>query len=135
LFSKSLSLCSSKWKTKFHTQRAHLAKLVFYILNFIFLWDGQTKDFGLNDGKHSLNLIYSWFHHECHSHLCHPQEFEFCYIFKRFISYPYILVLSWVQMMRHILCLLCIISRPVSLLACKRVYVFYLWYLYYRPTN
>jgi hypothetical protein len=31
------------------------------------VWDGRTKDFGLNNSKHSLNLIYSWFHHECHS--------------------------------------------------------------------
>jgi len=27
-----------------------------------------------------------------------PQVFELCHIFKRFISYPYILVLSWVRM-------------------------------------
>jgi hypothetical protein len=31
--------------------------------------DGKTKDFGLNESKHSLNLIYSWFYHECHSDL------------------------------------------------------------------
>jgi hypothetical protein len=37
---------------------------VFYIL----IWDGKT-DFELNDNKHSLNSVYSWFHHECHSDL------------------------------------------------------------------
>jgi hypothetical protein len=31
--------------------------------------DGETKDFGPNSNKRSLNLIYSWFHHECHSDL------------------------------------------------------------------
>jgi hypothetical protein len=41
-----------------------------YILSLGFLvWDGKTKDFGLNNSKHSLNFIYSWFHHECHSDL------------------------------------------------------------------
>jgi hypothetical protein len=41
-----------------------------YILIFIFcIWDGKTKDFELNNSKYSLNLIYSSFHHECHSDL------------------------------------------------------------------
>jgi hypothetical protein len=31
---------------------------VYFNLSF-FIWDGKTKDFGLNDSKHSLNLIYS----------------------------------------------------------------------------
>jgi hypothetical protein len=35
----------------------------------VFIWDRETKDFGLNNTNHSLNLIYSWFHHECHSDL------------------------------------------------------------------
>jgi hypothetical protein len=40
---------------------------VLYISVFrLFTWDGKTKDFGLNNSKHSLNLIYSWFHRECH---------------------------------------------------------------------
>jgi hypothetical protein len=40
---------------------------VLYILIFnFFIRNGKTKDFGLNDSKHSLNLMYSWFHHECH---------------------------------------------------------------------
>jgi hypothetical protein len=84
------------------------AKLHFCILIFssFLIWDGKTKDSRLNDSKHSLTLIYSWFHHKFHSDLCHPQVFEFCHIFKQFIGYPHILVL----MMRHdyILCLLCI---------------------------
>jgi hypothetical protein len=43
---------------------------VLYILIFrFFVKDGKKKDFGLNNSKHSLNLIYSWFHHECHSDL------------------------------------------------------------------
>jgi hypothetical protein len=43
---------------------------VLYILIFrFFIWDGKTKDFGLNNSKPSLNLMYSWFHHECHSYL------------------------------------------------------------------
>jgi hypothetical protein len=34
---------------------------VLYILIFIFLYEtGRQKDFGLNDIKHSLNLIYWW---------------------------------------------------------------------------
>jgi hypothetical protein len=41
-----------------------------YILLFsFFVWNGKTKDFGLNDSNHSLNLVYSWFPHECHSDL------------------------------------------------------------------
>jgi hypothetical protein len=35
----------------------------------LLIWDGKTKDSGLNNSKHSLNLIYSLFHHECHSDL------------------------------------------------------------------
>jgi hypothetical protein len=68
---------------------------------------------------------------------CRPQVFEFCHIFKRFISYPYILVLSWVPMTRHdhILCLLCIYFYTTSLLASKGFLCSLLWYLYYRPTN
>jgi hypothetical protein len=83
---------------KFHT---HIVQLV---------WDGKTKDSGLNDSMHSLNLICSWFHHECYSDLYHPQVFEFCHIFKWFVCYPYILVLSllWMTGHDHILCLLCI---------------------------
>jgi hypothetical protein len=27
------------------------------------IWDGKTKDFGLNSSKHPPNLIYSWFHY------------------------------------------------------------------------
>jgi hypothetical protein len=42
---------------------------VLYILILFSLYDGQTKDFGLNDSKHSLNLICSSFHRECHSDL------------------------------------------------------------------
>jgi hypothetical protein len=39
---------------------------VLYIWIFrFFIWDGKTKDFGLNNSKHSPSLIYSWFHHEC----------------------------------------------------------------------
>jgi hypothetical protein len=41
-----------------------------YILIFRFLIrDGKTKNFCLNDSNHSPNLIYTWFHHECHSDL------------------------------------------------------------------
>jgi hypothetical protein len=39
-----------------------------YSLDFL-VWDRKTKDFWLNNSKHSLNLIYSWFHHEYHSDL------------------------------------------------------------------
>jgi hypothetical protein len=107
LFSKPLNVPPSKWETKFRTHTVQLAELqlfVYFNLHF-FIWGRKTKDFGLNDNKHSLNLIYCWFHHECH-----PKVFECCHIFKRFISYPYILVLSWVLMTGHdhILCLLCI---------------------------
>jgi hypothetical protein len=43
---------------------------VLYIFIFMFfIWDGKTKDFGLNDSKHYPNLICCWFHHECHSDL------------------------------------------------------------------
>jgi hypothetical protein len=43
---------------------------VLYILIFKFFdVRRKTKDFGLNNSKHSPNLIYFWFHHECHSDL------------------------------------------------------------------
>jgi hypothetical protein len=29
----------------------------------------EDKRYGPSNSKHSLNLIYSWFHHECHSDL------------------------------------------------------------------
>jgi hypothetical protein len=74
LFSKTLSLCSY---LKVRDQVSHpystTGKItVLYILVF-FIWNGKTKYFGLNNSKHSLYLICSWFHHECHSDLCHPQ--------------------------------------------------------------
>jgi hypothetical protein len=43
---------------------------VLYILIFsLFYMRRETQDFGPNNSKHSLNLIYSWFHQECHSDL------------------------------------------------------------------
>jgi len=55
--------------------------------------DWKTKDFGLNDNKHSLNLICSWFHHEYHSDLLVlSPSIWICYIFRWFNSYPVILI-------------------------------------------
>jgi hypothetical protein len=62
LFSETLSLCSS---LKVRDQVSHPYRTtgkitVLFILIFSFLiWDVKTKDFGRNDNKHSLNLIYS----------------------------------------------------------------------------
>jgi hypothetical protein len=62
LFLKTLSLFSS---LEVRDQVSHLyittGKItVLYILIFrFFIWDGKTKDFGMNNSKHSLNLIYS----------------------------------------------------------------------------
>jgi hypothetical protein len=43
---------------------------ILYTLMFrFFIWDEKTKYLRLNDSKHSINLIGSWFHHECHSDL------------------------------------------------------------------
>jgi hypothetical protein len=36
-----------------------------FVFSFL-IWDRKTKDFGLNDSKHSLTLICSWFCHEFH---------------------------------------------------------------------
>jgi hypothetical protein len=71
LFSKPLSLRSS---LKVTDQVSHpystTGKItVSNILIFRFLWDGKTEYFGLNDNKHSPNLICSLFHPECHSDL------------------------------------------------------------------
>jgi hypothetical protein len=42
-----------------------------YILIFMFFdMRRQDRRFGLNNSKHSLNLIYSSFHNECHSYKC-----------------------------------------------------------------
>jgi hypothetical protein len=71
-FSETLSLCSSpKVRDQFsHPYRTTGKITVFHILSLGFLiWDGKTKDFGLNNSKHSPYLICSWFHHECHSDL------------------------------------------------------------------
>jgi predicted negative regulator of RcsB-dependent stress response len=43
--------------------------LIFSFFFFFLVWDGKTKDSGLNNSKHYQNLIYSWFLHECHSDL------------------------------------------------------------------
>jgi hypothetical protein len=57
--------------------------LYILIFRFFLIWDRKTKDFGLNNSKHSLNLIYSWFHHEYHSDLLvSSPSIEFCHIFK-----------------------------------------------------
>jgi hypothetical protein len=72
LFSETLSLCSSR---KVRDQVSHpystTGKItVLYILIFRFFdMRREDKRFRLNNSKHSLNLIYSWFHHECHSDL------------------------------------------------------------------
>jgi hypothetical protein len=61
LFSKTLSLCSSfKVRDQVWHPYSTIGKIiVLYILIFRFLiWDGKTKDFGLNNSKHSLNLTY-----------------------------------------------------------------------------
>jgi hypothetical protein len=39
------------------------------LIFIIFIWDRETKYFGLNDRKYSLNLIYFWFHRKLHSDL------------------------------------------------------------------
>jgi hypothetical protein len=72
-FSETLSLCSFlKMRDQVSHPQSTTGKIIvlyIIILSFFFIWDGKTKDFGLNDSKNSLNLIYSWFHHECHSDL------------------------------------------------------------------
>jgi hypothetical protein len=105
LFSKTLSLCSlPKVRDQVSHPYSTTSKItVLYILIFRF-FDMRREEnrFELNNSKHSPTLIYSWFHRECHSDLLvSSQVFECCHIFKRFISYPYILVLSWVRMTRH----------------------------------
>jgi hypothetical protein len=67
--------------------------------------------------------------------LCRPQVFEFCHIFKRFISSPYILFLfGWRDM---IICFVfrAFISRATSLLASKRVSVFSFLVFILSPNN
>jgi hypothetical protein len=64
LFSK-LSVCvpPSKWETKFDTHKVQLIKsqsCTFWSLGFLYQ-PGRQKI--LNSSKHSLNLIYCWFHH------------------------------------------------------------------------
>jgi hypothetical protein len=68
LFSKSLPQSE---RPSFAPIQHNLENYCFVYFNiYVFLiWDGKTKDFGLNNSKHSQNLIYSWFHHECHSDL------------------------------------------------------------------
>jgi hypothetical protein len=68
----------SKRETKFRTHTAQLANSI---------WEEKINDFGLNDNKHSLNSVFSWFHHECQSVGYRPQVSELCHIFKRFTSY------------------------------------------------
>jgi hypothetical protein len=88
----------SKWETKFRTRTVQVAKLQFCIFQslgfFFFVWDEKTRDFGLNNSNHSPNLKYSSTWTSFWLVKCRPQLFEFCHIFKRFISYPYIRVLS-----------------------------------------
>jgi hypothetical protein len=142
LFSNTLSLCSSlKVKDQFSHPYSTTGKItVLYILKLSFLiWDGKTKDIWLNDSKHSLNLNYSWFHHECHSDLLLSSPS--IWIFPPFQTIHQLSLYSG-----SVLCsddwgiiiyftFSAFICRPTSLLASKSVSVFYLWYLYHRPTN
>jgi hypothetical protein len=72
VFSETLSLCSS---VKVRDQVSHPYNTtgrnrVLYIVIFRFFdMIREDKNFGLHNSKHSLNLIYSWFHYECHSDL------------------------------------------------------------------
>jgi hypothetical protein len=67
LFSKTLSLCPSlKVRDQVSHPNSTTGKItVLYILIFRFFdMRQEDKRFWLNDSKHSLNLICSWFHHE-----------------------------------------------------------------------
>jgi hypothetical protein len=69
MFSHTLSLYSSlKVRDQVTYPYSTTGKItVLYILFRFFIWAGKTKYFWLNDSRHSLNLIYSWLHHECHT--------------------------------------------------------------------
>jgi hypothetical protein len=66
LFPKTLSLCSLKVRDQVSHPYSTTGKTkVLYILIFrFFMWDEK-----INDSEYSPNLIYSWFHQECHSDL------------------------------------------------------------------
>jgi hypothetical protein len=89
-----------QWETKFRTHTAQLAKLhfcTFESLGFL-IWEGKTKDFELNNSKYSPNLIYSWFHHECHSELLASSPSIRILPPFQTIHYPSSsMVLSWVR--------------------------------------
>jgi hypothetical protein len=92
LFSKTLCVfLPQSERPSFAPLHYNWQNYILYILIFrFFIWEGKTKDFGLNTSKHSVNLIYPWFRHECLSDLCHPQEqidlspsvssFPFCHL-------------------------------------------------------
>jgi hypothetical protein len=72
LFSKKLSLFSfPEVRDQVSRPYSTAGKIRdFYTLNFrFFIWDGKKKYFEQSDSKHSPHLIYSWFHHKCHSDL------------------------------------------------------------------
>jgi hypothetical protein len=66
----SQSMSSLKVRDQISQPYSTTGKVTLYILIFrFFIWDGKTKDFALNDRKHSLNLTCSKLHHECQSDL------------------------------------------------------------------
>jgi hypothetical protein len=55
------------WGIKFHTHTKQQVNNSFTNFNLLSFWRGygKTKDYELNDNKHSSNLIYSYFLREC----------------------------------------------------------------------
>jgi hypothetical protein len=143
LFSKTLSLCSS-FKVRDQVSHPHsttdkITVLYILIFSFFLIWDGKTRDFGLNSSEYSPNLIYSWFHHECHSYflvsspsiwiLPHFQMIHYLFLYSGSIlssdDETWSHILSSLHLFLDKLFYYPLTGSPCSLL----------WYLYYRPTN